>query len=78
MAGPLKKHLTPLGKGGQITKQNGKGSEMATMPNRNTLAALQKPASQSINDYAKATPMASPTAGAPDGLGSGGWAGNGM
>jgi hypothetical protein len=54
---------------------------MASMPNRGTLAGLQKPAGQSINNYAKATPMpqGQPDASAGvEGLGSGNWAGNGM
>lgn len=75
---PFKKDLTPLRKGGAIHKHNGKGSEMATMPNRNTLASLQKPATNSINDYAKASPMPQPTPADAGGLGSGDWAGNGM
>lgn len=79
----LKKHLTPFHKGGAIHKHNGnKGSEQAPMPNRSELTALQKPATNSINDYAKATPMPggqpNPTAPGPMGLGSGDWAGNGM
>jgi hypothetical protein len=74
----FKKDIKPFSKGGAITKHQGKGSQMAAMPNRNTLSALQQPAGQSINNYAKATPMANPTAGAPDGLGSGSWAGNGQ
>jgi hypothetical protein len=77
--GPSKKHLTPLSKGGAIHKHAGKGSQMASMPNRNTLAQLTKPANQSINNYAKATPMGQPQPQADiGGLGSGDWAGNGM
>ena len=76
--GPSKKSLTPLSKGGQITKHAGKGSQMATMPNRNTLSALSKPGGQSMNDYAKASPMGQPQPPAVGGLGSGSWAGNGM
>lgn len=79
---PFKKDLTPLSKGGAVHKHKGKGSEQATMPNRNTLTALQKPATNTINNYAKATPMPSgqtdPGAPAPIGLGTGNWAGNGM
>lgn len=75
----LKKHLTPFHKGGAIHKHNGnKGSEQAPMPNRSELTALQKPATNSINDYAKASPMPQPMPPAPDGLGSGDWSGNGM
>jgi hypothetical protein len=79
--GPSKKDLTPLSKGGAITKHAGKGSQMATLPNRNTLSSLAKPANQSMNNYAKATPMGAPQPSAPGlapGLGDGSWAGNGM
>lgn len=65
-------------KGAQVTKHHGKGSSMAPMPDRNTLAKLQKPAGQSMNDYAKATPLGNPDASVPDGLGSGSWGGIGM
>ena len=78
---PFKKDLPPLTKHGTVTKHAGKGSSMASMPNRGTLAGLQKPAGQSINNYAKATPMpqGQPDASAGvEGLGSGNWAGNGM
>jgi hypothetical protein len=75
---PFKKNLTPLSKGGAIHKHAGKGSQMAPMPNRNTLSALQKPATNSINDYAKAAPMPQPTPPDSGGLGSGDWGGNGM
>ena len=78
----FKQNLTPLSKGGAITKHKGKGSQQAPMPDRNEISSLAKPATQSINNYAKATPMAQP---APDpstsgtgGLGSGNWAGNSM
>lgn len=78
----FKSDLTPLTKGGKVTKHHGKGADAAHMPDRNQLRQLQKPAGQNINNYAKATPMANP---APDpntsgtyGLGSGNWAGNGM
>lgn len=55
MAGPLKKHLTPLHKGGSIIKHAGKGSKPFT-PNYNSLTA---------NDYAKSTPMANPSPSMP-------------
>jgi hypothetical protein len=50
---------------------------MAPLPNRNTLSALSKPTGQTMNDYAKASPMGQPQP-AVDGLGSGNWSGNGM
>lgn len=79
---PLKKQLTPLRKGGPIHKHAGKGSEQQTMPNRNLLTSLQKPATNGINNYAKASPMpqgaVNPGAPVVTGLGNGSWAGNGM
>ena len=69
----FKKHLTPLTKGGTITKHAGKGSQMNPMPS-----------GMSTGDYAKATPMANPTppatatGGGTDGLGSGNWPGIGQ
>lgn len=78
MAGPFKKDLTPLAKGGTITKHAGKGSQATTMPNRNQLASLQKPATNGINNFAKATPMPTPSPPDTGGLGSGSWSGNGM
>ena len=75
---PLKKDLTPLSKGGAIHKHAGKGSSMAPMPDRQQISQLSKPAGQSINNYAKATPMAQPQPSAAPGLGSGDWPGNGM
>ena len=69
----FKKHLTPLTKGGTITKHAGKGSQVSPMPS-----------GQTIGNYAKATPMANPTppatatGGGTDGLGSGNWPGIGQ
>jgi hypothetical protein len=54
----LKKHMTPLGKGGSIVKHKGKGSQMASMPSRSQIQGLGRPGASSMNDYAKATPMA--------------------
>lgn len=55
----FKKDLTPIGgKGGQVVKHAGKGHATrppAFGPNSNPMAT-------SINDYAKATPMAKPGA----------------
>jgi hypothetical protein len=75
---PLKKHLTPIGRGG-IVKHQGKGATEQVLPSRHAMQTLTQgdPGQRSMNDYAKATPMASPTAAAPDinGLGSGDWPG---
>ena len=80
---PFKKDLTPLSKNGAVHKHKGKGSAVAPLPDRHTLQALQQAPTNSINSYAKATPMPSgqtdPTQGSASiGLGSGSWAGNGM
>ncbi len=77
----FKQQLTPLSKGGAITKHKGKGSQQTAMPDRNEISSLAKPANQSINNYAKASPMGAPQPDAATsgiGLGSGSWAGNGM
>ena len=81
--GPHKKDLTPLSKGGAIHKHAGKGSSMAPMPSRGTIKQLQQPATNGINNYAKASPMGAPqpspgSSPVPDGLGSGSWAGIGQ
>ncbi len=76
----FQKNLTPLTKKGTVTKHKGKGSQMADMPNRQVISGLARnPATQSINDYSKATPMpqSTPTS-APDGLGTGNWPGIGQ
>ena len=77
----FKKHMTPLTPRGQTVRHQGKGAESTNMPDRNQLASLAKPAGQSLNNYAKATPTAQPQpnpATTGIGLGSGGWSGNGM
>ena len=77
---PFKKDLTPLSKGGAIHKHQGKGSHQAPMAVRNSLPALSVPPTNSINNFAKATPMPSgpsPVAPAAAGPGSGDFAGIG-
>ena len=74
----FQKDLTPLSKGGSVKKHAGKGSAVASMPDRGQIAQLAKPTGQNINNYAKATPMPQPAPAAAGGLGSGDWAGNGM
>ena len=58
--GPLKKHLTPIGKGG-ITKHAGKGSTSQAVP-KGQMQTLTPgaPLDRTMNTYAKATPMANP------------------
>jgi len=51
----FKNKLTPLRRGGDITKFEGKGSEMAAMPDRREMKKLAS-GSAGINDYAKASP----------------------
>lgn len=55
----FKMHMTPLTAGGQRTVHQGKGSQMARMPNRGQIAGLSQ-GNSSFNDYTKATPMAGP------------------
>ena len=52
----LKKHMTPLSKGGQKVSHRGKGSQVAGMPDRRQIASLSNPGN-TINNYAKASPM---------------------
>jgi hypothetical protein len=77
----FKQNLTPIGKG-SITKHKGKGSQMADMPNKQAVSQLAQPTGNTMNNYAKATPLASPSApptgGTPDGIGSGSWPGIGQ
>jgi hypothetical protein len=71
----LKQHLTPLSKKGQIVKNAGKGASEQVLPNRSALSSLTSgdPGARTMNDYAKATPMANPNKSSPalPGLGSG-------
>jgi len=53
----LKKHMI-AGPRTQKVAHKGKGSQMASMPDRSQIASLARPGSQSMNDYAKATPLA--------------------
>lgn len=55
----FKKNLTPLTKGGTITKHEGKGSQQAPMPSRQDIKGLEAPGA-GMNNFAKATPMAQP------------------
>ena len=53
----LKKHMIAGPKTKKVSHR-GKGSQMASMPDRSQIASLARPGAQSLNDYAKATPMA--------------------
>ena len=61
----FKKHMTPLTKGGQLTKHAGKGSQSQVLPSRSALSTLTSGnvGDRTMQNYAKATPMANP---APD------------
>lgn len=74
----FKKHMTPLSKGGQTLVHKGKGSQQAGMPDRSSISGMASAPGQSINNYAKATPMAQPSPSSVPGIGSGDWTGNGM
>ena len=77
-------HAAP---GAQKVKNAGKGSQTAPMPNRGQISSLAKNPAATMNDYAKATPMAAapPTPAPPipaaapaaQGLGTGTWPGIG-
>lgn len=64
----FKKNLTPLRRGGQIHKHMGKGASEQVLPSRHALNTLTQgdPMQRTINNYAKATPMANPDAESPD------------
>lgn len=62
----FKNKLTPLRKGGRIDKVEGKGSQMAAMPDRREIKQLAQ--GGGLNDYAKASPtVPSPGVSAPFG-----------
>lgn len=58
----MKKHMVPLTQGGKTTVHQGKGSQMASMPDRSTINSLAR-GPGSINDYAKASPAPMPSPG---------------
>ena len=58
----LKKHMTPLTKGGSTTVHAGKGSNQQPLGVHNNVNVSGSAApSAGINNYAKATPMAQPS-----------------
>jgi hypothetical protein len=69
----FKKDMTPIGihKKGSLHNAPNKGSSQRLLPQ----AASGGSSQPDFQSYGKATPMAQP-APAPDGLGSGSWAGN--
>lgn len=56
----LKKHMVPLSRAGQLVKHKGKGSQQAPMPDRTQINSLARGPMNTINDYAKASPMPQP------------------
>lgn len=64
----LKRHMTPLTKGGTRTVHQGKGSQSAPMPERGQIEQLSRGPMNTMNDYAKATPMAQPSPGTEGGF----------
>jgi hypothetical protein len=74
----FKKHMTPLGKGGQMVKNAGKGASEQQLPSRSAMQTLTSgdPAARTMQDYTKATPtIGAPTA--PGDYGGGGSYGGG-
>lgn len=63
-----KKDLTPLSKRGRIDTQVGKGASEQVLPSRAALNSLTKgdPFQRTMQNYAKATPMANPLVDTPD------------
>lgn len=61
------KDLTAIGKGG-IAKHKGKGAFEQVLPDRHAVSSLTSgdPGKRTMNDYAKATPLANPEADTPD------------
>ena len=59
----FKKHLTPIGRG-NIVKHAGKGSQEQVLPSRHAISTLTagNVGDRTMQNYAKATPMANPTA----------------
>lgn len=61
----FKKHMTPIGgKKGQLVKHDGKGSQSQVLPSRHALSTLTagNVGDRTMQNYAKATPMAAPQA----------------
>jgi hypothetical protein len=74
---PAKKSLTPFSPGGSVTSHVGKGAtEQPLEGGAMSTLAPGDPASRSMNDYAKATPMAQPPAGPMGGGANGDSGGN--
>lgn len=68
MARVFKKNLSPLSKRGPIHTHMGKGAVQQTLPHPAAMQTLTagSPMQRTMNDYAKATPMANPSMETPD------------
>lgn len=65
---PFKKDLTSIGRKGKISTHTGKGATEQTLPSRSALSTLTEgdPGARTMQNYAKATPMANPEVDTPD------------
>jgi len=72
-----KRGISPLTKGGSVTKNIGKGSQQTTLPARGAMDSLKNTLNPTMNDYAKVDPQSQPAGSpsVPSGLGSGDWPG---
>lgn len=63
-----KKDMTALHKKGQLMNHQGKGAVEQTLPNRHAMQTLTNgdPGQRTMQNYAKATPMANPDMDGPD------------
>lgn len=78
----FKKHMKPLqaharSGAGQTIAHQGKGSQQASMPNRQSIGQLSTAPGAAINNYAKATPMPQPSPASAPGIGTGDMTGGG-
>ncbi len=61
----FKHQMKPLSPKGATKLHKGKGSEMTGMPSRSQMTSLANSPGATMNDYAKATPMAQPAPSMP-------------
>ncbi len=67
----FKKNMTPIGRKGKLVSNVGKGATEQVLPSRSAMSTLTDgdPAARTMQNYAKATPMANPSVDSPDILG---------
>ena len=58
--------VPPNAMGAKVTHHKGKGSQQELLPHRSAVSKLVRGPQQTMNNYAKATPMASPDMSSPD------------